>query len=128
MSVTTLCEVEAALSAVAEGKFVVVLDDVDRENEADLILAADHVTPEALAFMVRHTSGLVCVGMTGERLDDLGLPLMVPKNSEGFGTAFTVSVDFRPETTTSSCPPSFRIALLPDTICKHSPNPPRING
>ena len=100
VSVTTLSEVDAAVAAVAEGKFVVVLDDVDRENEADLIMAADHVTPEALAFMVRHTSGLVCVGMTGERLDDLGLPLMVPRNSEGFGTAFTVSVDYGPGTTT----------------------------
>ena len=100
MSVTTQSEVEAAVAAVAQGRFVVVLDDEDRENEADLILAADHVTPEALAFMVRHTSGLVCVGMTGERLDELGLPLMVPRNSEGFGTAFTVSVDYRPETTT----------------------------
>src|SRR5438046_1845815 len=92
--------VEEAAAAVAAGRFVVVLDDADRENEADLIMAADRVTPEALAFMVRHTSGLVCVGMTGERLDDLELPLMVPKNSDGFGTAFTVSVDFRPETTT----------------------------
>src|SRR5882757_4890260 len=100
MSVTTLTEVETAVAAVAAGKFVVVLDDVDRENEADLIMAADHVTPEALAFMVRHTSGLVCVGLTGERLDHLGLPLMVPKNTDGFGTAFTVSVDVRPGTTT----------------------------
>ncbi|HEV7688449.1 MAG TPA: bifunctional 3,4-dihydroxy-2-butanone-4-phosphate synthase/GTP cyclohydrolase II, partial [Acidimicrobiia bacterium] len=92
--------VEEAAAAVAAGRFVVVLDDADRENEADLIMAADRVTPEALAFMVRHTSGLVCVGMTGERLDDLELPLMVPKNSDSFGTAFTVSVDYRPGTTT----------------------------
>jgi 3,4-dihydroxy 2-butanone 4-phosphate synthase / GTP cyclohydrolase II len=92
--------VEAAVAAVAAGRFVVVLDDADRENEADLIMAADHVTPEALAFMVRHTSGLVCVALTAERLDDLELPLMVPKNSDSFGTAFTVSVDYRPGTTT----------------------------
>src|SRR3954463_4778461 len=92
--------VEAAVDPVAAGRFVVVLDDADRENEADLIMAADHVTPEALAFMVRHTSGLVCVALTGERLDDLELPLMVPKNSDSFGTAFTVSVDYRPGTTT----------------------------
>ena len=92
--------VEAAVAAVAAGRFVVVLDDADRENEADLIMAADHVTPEALAFMVRHTSGLVCVALTGERLDDLDLPLMVPKNRDSFGTAFTVSVDHRPGTTT----------------------------
>ncbi|MDQ1516497.1 MAG: 3,4-dihydroxy 2-butanone 4-phosphate synthase / cyclohydrolase [Actinomycetota bacterium] len=92
--------VQEAVAAVAAGRFVVVLDDADRENEADLIMAADHVTPEALAFMVRHTSGLVCVGMTGERLDELELPLMVPKNSDSFGTAFTVSVDYRPGTTT----------------------------
>ena len=122
MSVTTLSEVEAAVAAVAEGQFVVVLDDVDRENEADLILAADHVTPEALAFMVRHTSGLVCVGMTGERLDDLGLPLMVPRNSEGFGTAFTVSVDYKPGTTTgiSAADRAATIRALVDERCDGS--------
>jgi 3,4-dihydroxy-2-butanone 4-phosphate synthase len=95
-----LAAVDEALAAVAAGQFVVVVDDVDRENEADLIMAADRVTTERLAFMVRHTSGLVCVALTGERLDDLGLPLMVPRNTDSFGTAFTVSVDHRLGTTT----------------------------
>jgi 3,4-dihydroxy 2-butanone 4-phosphate synthase/GTP cyclohydrolase II len=92
--------VEAAIAAIANGEFVVVLDDEDRENEGDLIMAAELVTPEALAFMVRHTSGLVCVGMTGERLDELDIPLMVQRGTEAQGTAFTVSVDLRAGTTT----------------------------
>jgi 3,4-dihydroxy 2-butanone 4-phosphate synthase/GTP cyclohydrolase II len=92
--------VEAAIAAVANGEFVVVLDQEDRENEGDLIMAAELVTPEALAFMVRHTSGLVCVGMTGERLDELDIPLMVQRGTEAQGTAFTVSVDLQAGTTT----------------------------
>ena len=92
--------VEAAVAAIANGEFVVVLDHEDRENEGDLIMAAELVTPESLAFMVRHTSGLVCVGMTGERLDELDIPLMVHGGTEAQGTAFTVSVDLRSGTTT----------------------------
>lgn len=89
-----------ALAALRRGEFVVVVDDENRENEGDLILAAEYATPEAIAFMVRHTSGLVCVGMTGDRLDALDLPLMVTTNSDHHGTAFTVSVDSRAATTT----------------------------
>src|SRR5581483_8292988 len=92
--------VEAAVAAIAAGGFVVVVDDEDRENEGDLIMAAERVTPEAIAFMVRHTSGLVCVGMTGERLDELDIGLMVERGTEALGTAFTVSVDVREGTTT----------------------------
>jgi 3,4-dihydroxy 2-butanone 4-phosphate synthase/GTP cyclohydrolase II len=100
----TICDIErdlagrtvdAALAAIARGEFVVVLDDEDRENEGDLIMAAELVTPAAITFMVRHTSGLVCVGMTGVRLDQLELPLMIGAGSEALGTAFTVSVDSR---------------------------------
>jgi 3,4-dihydroxy 2-butanone 4-phosphate synthase/GTP cyclohydrolase II len=84
-----------ALAAVAAGEMVVVLDDEDRENEGDLIMAADLATPEALAFMVRHTSGVVCVGMRGEDLDRLRVPLMVPADANGDAhrTAFAVTVD-----------------------------------
>ena len=96
----TSTRVEAAIAAIANGEFVVVLDDEDRENEGDLIMAAERVTPQSLAFMIRHTSGLVCVGMTGERLDELGIPLMVERGTEAQGTAFTVSVDLRAGTTT----------------------------
>jgi len=97
--------VEAAIAAIANGEFVVVLDHEDRENEGDLIMAAELVSPEALAFMVRHTSGLVCVGMTGERLDELDIPLMVQHGTEAQGTAFTVSVDLRAGTTTGISAP-----------------------
>ena len=92
--------VEVALVALARGDFVVVADDVARENEGDLIIAAERVTPEALSFMLRHTSGVVCVAITEERADELELPLMVPENSESQRTAFTVSIDYRHGTTT----------------------------
>jgi 3,4-dihydroxy 2-butanone 4-phosphate synthase/GTP cyclohydrolase II len=92
--------VEAAAAAIARGEFVVVADDEDRENEGDLIIAADAVTPEKIAFMVRHTSGLICVGITNERADELQLPLMVAQNTESMGTAFTVSIDLREGTST----------------------------
>ena len=91
---------EAALAALAAGKFVVVADSADRENEGDLILAAEKATPEALAFLIRHTSGIVCVPLPGERLGALGLPLMVAENTESQGTAFTISVDLKLGTTT----------------------------
>jgi 3,4-dihydroxy-2-butanone 4-phosphate synthase len=87
--------VDAALSAFARGEMVIVVDDADRENEGDLIMAAEKVTPAAIGFMVHHTSGLLCVPMLGERLDALDIPLMVPTNTEGMRTAFTVSVDAR---------------------------------
>ncbi|MEK7253003.1 MAG: bifunctional 3,4-dihydroxy-2-butanone-4-phosphate synthase/GTP cyclohydrolase II [Actinomycetota bacterium] len=94
--------VETAIAAIAEGGLVVVADDEDRENEGDLIMAADAANPAAIAFFVRHTSGVICVALTGERCDDLQLPLMVPPtgNTENQGTAFTCSVDLRAGTTT----------------------------
>lgn len=92
--------IEEAIEAIARGEFLVVIDDVDRENEGDLIIAADKVTPEAIAFMVRYTSGLICMPVLGERLDDLHLPLMVADNTDIHRTSFTVSVDFTPGTTT----------------------------
>ena len=94
--------ISAAIDKIAEGGIVVVVDDEDRENEGDLIMAADAATPETIAFFVRYTSGLICVGMTGERCDELRLPQMVPDaaNSDSHGTAFTVSVDLTEGTTT----------------------------
>jgi len=83
--------IDSAVSAFARGELLVVVDDEDRENEGDLILAAERATPEAIGFMVRHTSGLICVPLPGERLDALELPLMVPDNTEAMRTAFTVS-------------------------------------
>jgi 3,4-dihydroxy 2-butanone 4-phosphate synthase / GTP cyclohydrolase II len=93
-------DIEKAIAAVARGDMVVVVDDKDRENEGDLILAAEHATAEKIGFFVKHTSGVICMPMLGERLDQLGLPLMVLDNTESQRTAFTVSVDYRPGTST----------------------------
>ncbi len=95
-----LATIPEAIEAIGRGEFVIVVDDADRENEGDLIIAAEKVTEESLAFMVRYTSGLVCVPVVGERLDELRLPLMVVENTDSHKTAFTVSVDFRFGTTT----------------------------
>jgi 3,4-dihydroxy 2-butanone 4-phosphate synthase/GTP cyclohydrolase II len=94
--------VERAIDAVRRGEFVVVVDDEDRENEGDLIIAAEKMTPDKMAFMIRYTSGVICLPMERERLDELHLPLMVSgtDNTEGQRTAFTVSVDARHGTTT----------------------------
>jgi 3,4-dihydroxy 2-butanone 4-phosphate synthase/GTP cyclohydrolase II len=93
-------KIEDAVDAIRDGEMVIVVDDADRENEGDLIMAADRVTNEALGFMVRHTSGVICMPMLGERLDELQLPLMVANNTEHHRTAFTISVDARAGTTT----------------------------
>ena len=96
----TTATIEEAVAAIAAGQMVVVVDDEDRENEGDLIVAAEHARPEVMAFFVRHTSGLICASITSERADDLDLPLMVARNTESQRTAFTVTVDYRKGTTT----------------------------
>ncbi len=83
-----------AVDAIARGDIVVVVDDEDRENEGDLIMAAEAATPEKIAFFVRHTSGVICAPLSGERLDELDIPLMVRDNTESHRTAFTYSVDY----------------------------------
>lgn len=93
-------QIENAIDAIGRGEMVIVVDDADRENEGDLILAAERITPEAMGFMIRHTSGVICMPLEGERLDELQLPLMVANNTEVQRTAFTVSVDARNGTTT----------------------------
>jgi len=85
--------IEQALEDIRNGRMVVVVDDEDRENEGDLVMAAEKITPEAVNFMITHAKGLVCVPMTGERLDELDLRQMVDRNRESMKTAFTVSVD-----------------------------------
>jgi hypothetical protein len=85
--------VEDAIAAVAAGKMVVVVDDMARENEGDLIMAADLCRPEDMAFIVRYSSGVICVAMEGERMDELGLPAMLTNNEDPKGTAFSVTVD-----------------------------------
>jgi 3,4-dihydroxy 2-butanone 4-phosphate synthase/GTP cyclohydrolase II len=92
--------IEDAITAIDRGEFVIVVDDANRENEGDLIIAAEKVTPEAMGFMVRHTSGVVCMPLEGERLDELQLPMMVADNTTAYRTAFTVSVDAKRGTTT----------------------------
>ncbi|MGC8498974.1 MAG: bifunctional 3,4-dihydroxy-2-butanone-4-phosphate synthase/GTP cyclohydrolase II [Acidimicrobiales bacterium] len=95
-----LSTIEEAIDAIGAGGMVVVVDDEDRENEGDLIMAAEHVTPEAIAFYLEHTSGIFCVPLEPSRADELALPLMVVENTESQRTAFTVSVDYRVGTTT----------------------------
>jgi len=93
-------KIENAIAAIGRGEFVIAVDDADRENEGDLIMAAERVTPEAMAFMIRHTSGVICLPLEGDRCDALQLPLMVANNTEAQRTAFTVSVDARVGTST----------------------------
>ncbi|HUD70103.1 MAG TPA: bifunctional 3,4-dihydroxy-2-butanone-4-phosphate synthase/GTP cyclohydrolase II, partial [Acidimicrobiales bacterium] len=95
-----LASIEEAVAAIADGKIVVVVDDEDRENEGDLVMAAQAVTPEAVAFFLEHTSGVICAPIDPERADALDLPLMVLANTEAQRTAFTVSIDFRHGTST----------------------------
>ena len=94
------CSVEEAIEELKKGNFIIVLDDESRENEGDLIIAAEKVTPEAINFMARYARGLICMPMTAERLDEIDLSLMTAHNTESMGTAFTVSVDARHNTTT----------------------------
>ena len=90
-----LDSVEAAIAALVDGQAIVVVDDEDRENEGDLIFAASAATAELVGFMIRHTSGYICVGMSGHDLDRLGLPPMTAVNEDRKGTAYAVSVDAR---------------------------------
>lgn len=96
----SIASIEEAIQAVRAGEMVIVVDDEDRENEGDILVAAELVTPEHMAFMMRLARGLICVPMTGEALDRLDIPLMVSANSESFHTAFTVSVDYISGTST----------------------------
>jgi 3,4-dihydroxy 2-butanone 4-phosphate synthase/GTP cyclohydrolase II len=93
-------QVEQAIDAIARGEMVLVTDSVQREDEADLIMAAEHATPEKLARMVRDTTGIVCVSLMAQRLEELKLEQMVQRNNEAHSTAFTVTVDYRHGTTT----------------------------
>jgi 3,4-dihydroxy 2-butanone 4-phosphate synthase/GTP cyclohydrolase II len=92
--------VEDAVAAIRRGEMVIVVDDEDRENEGDLTMAAEKVTPEAINFMAKHGRGLICLPMTGERLDKLEIPLMVERNSTRFETAFCVAIEAKRGTST----------------------------
>ncbi|HXM78308.1 MAG TPA: bifunctional 3,4-dihydroxy-2-butanone-4-phosphate synthase/GTP cyclohydrolase II [Thermoanaerobaculia bacterium] len=92
--------IHEAIEELRKGNFIVVVDDEDRENEGDLVIAAEKVTPRAINFMAREGRGLICLALTGERCDALALPPMVEDNTSNFGTAFTVSIEARGRTTT----------------------------
>lgn len=92
--------VEEAIEDIRLGRMVIVADDEDRENEGDLTMAASKITPDAINFMTKYGRGLICLAMTGERLDELHLPMMVGENTSKFGTAFTVSIEARQGVTT----------------------------
>ena len=96
----TLAKVEDAIADIRAGRMVIVVDDEERENEGDIVVAAEKLTADHVSFMVRYCSGIICVPMEGQRLEELNLPLMISQNSESMGTAFTVSVDARAGTTT----------------------------
>jgi 3,4-dihydroxy 2-butanone 4-phosphate synthase/GTP cyclohydrolase II len=109
---TDLSDIPAAIAAIRAGKFVVVVDDEERENEGDLIIAAEHVTPEKMAFMIRYTGGVVCMPLTDDIADQLHLPPMVQRNTSRLGTPFTVSIDAVDGTTTGiSAPDRARTVL-----------------
>ncbi len=95
-----LAKIEAVLEDIRQGKMVILVDDEDRENEGDLTMAAEKVTPEAINFMAKYGRGLICLSLTEERADYLDLPLMVQANTSSFGTAFTVSIEARRGVTT----------------------------
>ena len=114
--------IEDIISAISRGELVIMVDDEDRENEGDLIMAAQFATPEKVAFIVRHTSGLIVAPLTGERCDDLRLPLMVDNNTESHRTAFTISVDLLEGTTTgiSASDRAATLRALADPKISHS--------
>src|SRR5487761_1443455 len=99
MSLATIPE---AIADYEAGKFVIVVDDEERENEGDLVVAAELVTPEHISFMTRHGSGLVCMPIVARRLDELGIAPMVERNTSRLGTAFSVSIDAKDSVTTGA--------------------------
>jgi 3,4-dihydroxy 2-butanone 4-phosphate synthase/GTP cyclohydrolase II len=92
--------IEDALEDIAKGKMVILVDDEDRENEGDLCMAAEKVTPEAINFMAKHGRGLICLSLTPQRVEELNLPMMTDANTSAFGTAFTVSIEAKKGVTT----------------------------
>ena len=119
---TDFAPIEDIIAAISRGELVIMVDDEDRENEGDLVMAAQFATPEKVAFIVRHTSGLIVAPLTGERCDDLRLPLMVDNNTESHRTAFTISVDLLEGTTTgiSASDRAATLRALADPKISHS--------
>jgi 3,4-dihydroxy 2-butanone 4-phosphate synthase/GTP cyclohydrolase II len=97
---SVLASIEAAIEDIQAGRMIIIVDDEDRENEGDLVCAAEKVTPDIINFMAKHGRGLICLPLTEERCDELDLPLQAPHNTSGFGTAFTVSIEAKRGVTT----------------------------
>src|SRR6202453_4505418 len=114
-------KIESVVADIRRGKMVIVVDDADRENEGDLILAAEKATPKNISFMVRYTSGVICVPMAGADLDRLELPLMTQQNMERMRTAYTISVDAARGVSTgiSAADRAHTIRLLADPRTQH---------
>src|SRR6187549_4196168 len=114
---TSFATVEQAIEEIRAGRFVVVVDAADRENEGDLTMAAQFATPEAINFMATHGRGLICLSLTPERCDELGLDLMAAKNESPFQTPFTVSIEARDGVTTgisaADCARTIQVAIDP---------------
>src|SRR5438067_2985871 len=116
---TPFATIEEAIEDIRRGRMVVVVDDENRENEGDLTIAAQFVTPEAINFMAKEGRGLICLALTPERCDELGLDLMAAKNESAFETAFTVSIEARSGVSTGISAPerarTIQVAIDPKT-------------
>src|SRR5688572_1650986 len=114
--------IEEALNDIRDGRIIIIVDDEDRENEGDLMIAAEKVTPDAINFMATHGRGLICLAMTGQRLDDLHIPLMVADhtNTTPHGTAFCISIEARKGVSTGISvfdrAQTIRTAIDPNTL------------
>src|SRR5574340_1739281 len=95
-----IASIESAIEDMRKGKMVILVDDEDRENEGDLTMAAEAITPEAINFMAMHGRGLICLSLTPERVEQLQLPMMTTDNTSSFGTAFTISIEAKKGATT----------------------------
>ena len=117
-----MSQLQSALDAFKKGDLIIVTDDADRENEGDLFILASKATAEKVAFMVRHTTGILCVAMTQDRARHLRLPLMVEENQDSKKTAFTVSVDYKVGLTTgvSATERANTARALADSSAAHS--------
>jgi len=117
---TPFHSIEDAIKDIKKGRFIILVDDEDRENEGDLVIAAEHVTPHAINFMARHARGLICLALTPQRVEELQLPQQAAENTATFGTAFTVSIDARRDITTgiSAADRATTIHVAIDPKCK----------
>ena len=125
-----ITKIEAALEDIRQGKMIILVDDEDRENEGDLAMAAELVTPEAINFMAREGRGLICLSLTEERADLLDLPLMVRENTSSFGTAFTISIEARRGVTTgisaADRAQTVKVAIAPESTAADLARPGHI--